>query len=122
MRRETVHDLARLDGAKRRAPAPAGASLGEEMVGFFHLTVRKRQTRLAKIAEAWGALVPESLSDHCTLYGLSRGKLTVLVDSSAHLFELNQLLLAGLQDQLLLACRSGGLRKINLKPGRPPEL
>ena len=44
--------------------------------------------------------------------------LTVLVDSSSHLYELKQLLLAGLQQQLLLACNAAGLRKITLKPGR----
>ena len=44
--------------------------------------------------------------------------LTVIVDSSAHLYELKQLLLAGLQQQLLLACKSTGLKKITLKPGR----
>jgi hypothetical protein len=49
---------------------------------------------------------------------LNRGTLTVLVDSSAHLYDLKQLLLAGLEKQLLLACKSAGLRKIALKPGR----
>jgi hypothetical protein len=44
--------------------------------------------------------------------------LTVIVDSSSHLYELKQLLLAGLQQQLLLACKSSGLRKIALRPGR----
>ena len=47
-----------------------------------------------------------------------RGSLTVLVDTASHLYELKQLLLAGLQQQLLLACKSAGLRKISLKPGR----
>ena len=45
------------------------------------------------------------------------GTLTVHVDSSAHLYELRQLLLAGLQDQLLLACAGNGLKKITLKRG-----
>ena len=33
-------------------------------------------------------------------------------------YELKQLLLAGLQQQLLLACSSSGLRKIALRRGR----
>jgi hypothetical protein len=119
MRRDNIHDLARLDRVKRRSPAQL-VSLGDEMVGFFNQTVRRRQTNLAKFAEAWGALVPESLSDHCALYAFSRGKLTVLVDNATYLYELKQLLLAGLEDQLLLACKTGGLRKIILKPGQPP--
>ena len=78
----------------------------------------KRQAKLVKIAECWNVLVPETLNDHCALEALNRGTLTVIVDSSSHLYELKQLLLAGLQDQLLLACKSTGLRKISLKPGR----
>jgi hypothetical protein len=92
--------------------------LGPEMIQFFKQSVEKRQGKLGKIAECWSALVPEMLNDHCALEGLSRGTLTVLVDSSSHLYELKQLLLAGLQQQLLLACKGAGLRKINLRSGR----
>jgi Dna[CI] antecedent, DciA len=113
--------LTRIQRAKQ-LPAVAQSTLGEEMIGFFEQTVRQRQTKLSRIAAVWVALVPESLSDHCALHGLNRGTLTVRVDSASHLFELNQLLLAGLQNQLLLACRSSGLRKITLRPGRPENL
>ncbi len=57
-------------------------------------------------------------NEHCALDSFSKGVLTVLVDSSPHLYQLKQLLLAGLNQQLLLACKSAGLRKIVLKPGR----
>ena len=93
--------------------------LGEEMISFFKHTVQQRQTKLAKIAQCWIGLVPEPLNDHCALHGLHRGTLTVLVDSAPHLFELKQLLLAGLQDQIFMACKSSGMRKIALRPGRP---
>jgi hypothetical protein len=63
-------------------------------------------------------LIPEALNDHCSLESFHRGNLTVIVDSSPHLYELKQLLLAGLQQQILLACKSTGLHKIALKPGR----
>jgi hypothetical protein len=88
------------------------------MVEFFRHSVSRRQTKLTKIAEAWIRLVPETLSDHCALEGFNRGTLTVLVDTSSHLYELKQVLLAGLEEQLLLACRGAGVRKISLKPGR----
>jgi len=104
----------------KQSRAAAIPTLGEEMVAYFKQTVRQRQTKLAKIAPCWATLVPESLSDHCVLHGLTRGTLTVLVDSAPHLYELRQLLLAGLEDQLLLACKSGGLRKIVLRPGSAP--
>jgi hypothetical protein len=97
---------------------PSGQPLGPELIGFFKQSVAKRQTKLVKIAECWGVLIPEMLNDHCALEALNRGTLTVLVDSSSHLYELKQLLLAGLQDQLLLACRSTGLKKISLKLGQ----
>src|SRR5215217_3491470 len=114
--RETA-ELSRLHRVKQSKPHPT-APLGPEMVSFFKQSVAKRHTKLSKIAECWGALVPETLNDHCALESFSRGSLTVIVDSSSHLYELKQLLLAGLQQQLLLACKSAGLRKVNLKHGR----
>lgn len=88
------------------------------MVGFFKNSVQKRHTKLGKIAECWSSLVPELLNEHCALESFSRGSLTVIVDSSSHLYQLKTLLLAGLQQQLLVACGSTGLKKIVLKPGR----
>jgi hypothetical protein len=116
-RSNPIHDLARLDAAKRR-PIPQTAALGPAMIGFFKQSVSKRQAKLGVIAQCWQAIVPESMNDHCALESLSKGTLTVVVDSSSHLYELKQLLLAGLQEQLLLNCRSTGLRKVTLKPGR----
>ncbi len=109
--------LARAHRAKSRDPT-VGRPLGPEMIGFFKQSVAKRQVKLVQIAEAWQQLVPQMLNEHCALESLNRGTLAVLVDSSSHLYELKQLLLAGLQDQLMLACRAAGLRKINLRPGR----
>ena len=110
-------ELARLQRVKQSPPV-THALLGPEMVSFFKQSVSKRHTKLSKIAECWSALVPETLNDHCALEGFTRGSLTVIVDSSSHLYELKQLLLAGLEQQLLMACKSAGLRKITLKPGR----
>ena len=88
------------------------------MVDFFKQSVAKRQTKLEKLAECWGRLVPQILSEHCALESLTRGTLTVMVDSSSHLYVLKQLLLAGIEQQLLIACKSAGLRKIMLRHGR----
>jgi hypothetical protein len=93
-------------------------ALGPDMLAFFKQNVQKRQTKFAPIAECWQQLIPEILLEHTALESFTRGQLTVLVDSSSHLYELNQLLLAGLRKQLLLACKAAGLRKIILKPGR----
>src|ERR671912_1839551 len=110
-------ELARLQRFKQSRPA-THSPLGQEMISFFKQSVEKRHTKLSKIAECWAALVPETLNDHCALESFSRGSLTVIVDSSSHLYELKQLLLAGLEQQILLACKQAGLRKISLKPGR----
>lgn len=110
-------ELRRLQRFKQVESNPF-ATLGPEVVGFFKQSVEKRQTKLGKIADCWAQLVPALLLEHCALESLNRGTLTVLVDSSAHLYDLKQLLLAGLEKQLLLACKSAGLRKISLKPGR----
>ena len=101
----------------KQASAPDDSTLGPEMISYFNQTVQKRQTKLGKISEAWAQLVPETLLAHSTIESYHRGTLVVLVDTAAHLYELKQLLLAGLEDQLLLACKTFSLRKINLKPG-----
>ena len=114
-RRELI-DYERLSRVKQMNRAPAEL-LGPELVGFFK-QAEKRRTKFGKIGECWARLIPDTINEHCALETFSRGTLTVLVDSSSHLYELKQLLLAGLQQQILLACKSAGLRKISLKPGR----
>jgi hypothetical protein len=110
----TLQRLARV----KRKPPPALDPLGAEMVAFFKQSVEKRNAKFSKIANCWAQLVPETLAEHCALESFSRGTLVVLVDSASHLYELKQLLLAGLQQQLLLVCANAGLRKINLRAGR----
>src|SRR3954463_12430938 len=110
-------ELRRLARVKQHS-RPDANLLGPAMVGFFKNSVQKRHTKLGAIAECWAGLVPELLNEHCALESYGRGTLVVIVDSSSHLYQLKTLLLAGLQQQLLMACASQGLRKINLKPGR----
>ena len=110
-------ELKRLARVKQTTP-PTGSPLGPEMIDFFKHSVQKRQTKLTQIAECWARLVPEMLSEHSALESFSRGTLTVVVDSASHLYELKQLLLAGLERQLLLACSASGLRKVVLRRGR----
>jgi hypothetical protein len=110
-------ELRRVARVKRVEPA-RGTQLGPELVSFFKNSVQKRHSKLGQIAECWSRLVPELLNDHCALESFSRGALVVIVDSSSHLYELKQLLLAGLQSQLLVACAPAGLHKISLRLGR----
>jgi hypothetical protein len=110
-------ELRRLVAAKGAAH-PMGGKLGADVVQFFKQSVDKRRRKFGKIAQCWEMLVPEKLAEHCALESLHRGYLTVMVDSASHLYELKQMMLDGLERQLVLACPSGGLRKIMLKPGR----
>jgi hypothetical protein len=110
-------ELQRLQTNKQFRPKPA-EKLSADLVSFFKQVVEKRQGKLGKIAEAWQSMIEEGLCDHCALESLHRGTLTVVVDSSAHLYQLKQVLLSGVQKKLLAQCKGAGLRKIALKPGR----
>jgi hypothetical protein len=114
--RTTDLEIARLSRNKR-VETPSASPLGPELVAFYKQSVEKRQAKFGKIASYWAVLVPLTLADHCSLESLTRGTLVVLVDTASHLYELKQLLLAGLEQQLLMAAKSSGLRKINLKRG-----
>jgi hypothetical protein len=115
--RQADDPLRRLARVKALPPEVPEA-LGPELIAFFKTSVQKRQTKLEKVADCWSQLVPELLNDHCALEGFARGTLTVLVDSASHLYELKQVLLAGLEKQLLTASKGAGLRKIVLRRGR----
>jgi len=110
-------ELKRLHRVKQ-VKRPVMIALGPEMLSFFKQNVQKRQTKLGIIGECWSKLIPEQLLEHCALEGYSAGTLKVIVDSSSHLYEIKQLLLSGLQKQLIIACKSTGLKKISLKAGR----
>jgi hypothetical protein len=93
------------------------STLGESLVSFYKSTVQ-RTRKFAGIGEVWETLVPPDVNEHCCLESYRAGTLTVLVDSSPHMYRVKQLLLGGLQKQMLELCRGQGLRKISLRPGR----
>lgn len=97
---------------------PAPPALGGDMVAFFKRDVQRRVPKLEALSSCWQKLIPSTIVTHTCLDGFHRGTLTVLVDSSPKLFELRQVLLAGLEKQLVVACKAQGLRKIALKQGQ----
>ncbi len=112
------HDqLAKLSKWKSTQRRPMDR-LGDEVISIFKHDIEKRQNKFGKIGTAWIELVPETLQTYAELSALSRGTLTVIVQGASQLYTLKQAMLAGLQDQLLVACRSEGLKKIALKAGR----
>lgn len=93
-------------------------TLGADLLGFFKHDIQKKQTRFGKVAEIWQQLIPSTLIEHTCIESFTTGTLKVLVDSSSHLYELKTVLLAGLEKQILIAGKSHGLRKINMRLGR----
>ncbi len=117
MYRVTIDPMIQRLARHKRTDSPMTDPIGPELLSFYKHSVEKRQVKFGKIADYWMKLVPPILADHCSLESFSKGSLTVIVDSASHLYELKQLLLAGLQQQLFLAAKSSGLRKISLKRG-----
>lgn len=103
---------------KAKAPtARPMANLGASLVNFYKANV-ERTRKFAGIGQAWETLLPPEMLEHCCLQSYRAGTLTVLVDSSPHLYRLKQLLLAGLDKELRDLCRTHGLKKITIRPGR----
>ena len=111
-----LSDLARLDRYKRRDNT-VGSALGESMADLLHGPIARQEKKFGKLSDAWLATVPPRYHERCSLESFHRGKLVVLVESAPHLFELKQLLLAGLEKQLLVACKAAGLTKVHLRRG-----
>ncbi len=99
---------------QRRMP---GKLLGADVKRFMKRVVGPRQRKLAMLAEAWVALLPEELVEHSCLDKFNRGSLQVLVDSGVHLAELDLLVREGLADGIRQMCPSVPLSRIKLVRG-----
>lgn len=97
----------------------------DQSLGFlkaqFDREVARPHRQLGQLVTLWAELVPEPLVHHTRLEGLARGVLRVSVDSSPHLYELDQLLRAGLERQLIRRQPAGtALRRIRLRVAHTP--
>ena len=92
--------------------------LGDAVGRFMKQEVFKRHKKTGKLAEAWVELLPEELIEHSCLESFQGGTLGVLVDSAAHLAEIDLLVREGLLDQLRERCPRAPLARIRLKRGR----
>ncbi|MFN4244154.1 MAG: hypothetical protein ACK4PI_13065 [Tepidisphaerales bacterium] len=97
---------------------PEPVLLGNEAVRFYRFCAQRQKPAMLAISRICQQLIPELFHPHLCIEGFQRGTLTLMLDSAAHLYELRQLLLAGLERQLLLAGAPHGLRRITLKRGR----
>ena len=90
----------------------------DQTLGFMPAQFKREVARpfkqLEGLAQHWQNLVPPDLLPHTRLNGLARGVLTVSVDSSASLYELDRLLRGGLETELVKAHRGPAMRRIKL--------
>jgi len=85
---------------KKSPETRATARLGDVLIPWFEKTVAKPAKQLGPITELWQTLVPPPLQPHSRLLGLSRGTLSVALDSAAARAELDARLRSGLLRQL----------------------
>ena len=84
---------------------------------FMKHTLGRRVKQVGKLVGAWQEVIPAELAEHTCLESFQRGVLTVLVDTAAHRFQLQNLLNAGLIKDLQK--RFGGpLNRVKLVPGQ----
>ncbi|MBN2209915.1 MAG: DUF721 domain-containing protein [Sedimentisphaerales bacterium] len=102
---------------KQRCGRNSYQRLGETLGKFIHKSVLPQQERFSSLGAAWAELLPAELLDHTNFANLRRGKLTVQVDSAAHLFELKLILAEGLLDEIQGRCPHANLREIKLQLG-----
>ncbi len=81
----------------------------------FKHDVARPFKQLGDLAELWRTLVPEAVADGTRLESLQRGILTVAVDSSSRLYEVDRLLREGLQAQLIKAHKGPAMRRVKLR-------
>ncbi len=81
----------------------------------FKREVQRPHQQLAQLITLWESLIPPALSARTRLDSLSRGVLKISVDDSATLYELDQLLRSGLQQQLITASRKSPLHRVQLR-------
>ncbi len=93
---------------KRDRTTHLGAFLNEE----FKRTCTKPYRKLGKLAEIWQEIVPGDLLEHTALVSFQRGILTVAVDSSSRLYQLDRLLAERLLAELRSRFKSTALRKV----------
>jgi hypothetical protein len=95
----------------------SAAHLSQPLSWFMKHTLAKRARQLGQLAEVWDELIPQPIRDHTALDKFHRGVLTVIVDSAAHRFQLQTLLMGGLLRELQRRF-SGALDKVRVVPGR----
>jgi len=95
-----VFSLQNLLTNKKSPETRATARLGDVLLPWFEKNVAKPARQLGPVTELWQTLVPPQLLSRSRLLGLSRGILSVALDSATTRAELEARLRSGLLRQL----------------------
>ena len=91
-----------------------GASRLDESVENYLKGRGRELERNGAVVEEWERLLPEGLSEHCSLICMERGVLEVEVDAGAYMHELRAI--GGeLVEELKRRCPRAGVREIRLR-------
>lgn len=99
---------------QQRVRPPGDASMGF-VADYFKREVARPFKQLGDLIELWNQLLPSELTSASRLEGLSRGVLSVAVDSSARLYEIDRRLREGLEQELITRHRGPAFRRIKLR-------
>lgn len=101
---------------RREAKLDRTVQLGTVAEELMDRQILPRLVKFGDIADIWSQLLPVELGRHCRLEGVTRGQLTVLVDSSCYMYEL-QLCSSKLLEQLQRQCPRAQIEKIRFSLG-----
>ena len=100
-----------------RQGKPPAEELKNGVDRFMRRVVIPRRKKLSQLGDAWRELLPAEIVEHSCLESFRGGQLRVLVDSAAHMAELNLLIREGLSEQIRQMCPNLPLSKIKLVRG-----
>ena len=95
---------------------PGAYNLGSLVGEYIKHRVLPLEGRGALAADAWSDLVPATLREHCTLDGISAGRLKVMVDSPVYLYQI-KLCSRELLEQLQRQCPRAQIKNIEFVVG-----
>lgn len=81
----------------------------------FKRDVARPFKQLGDLAELWNGLLPAEVAAGTRLEALQRGVLSVAVDSSARLYEVDRRLREGLERELITRHKGTAFRKVKLR-------
>ena len=102
---------------QQRQSYKSAVPLAEPLTCLMKQTLARRVRQVGRMSIIWDEVIPDEILEHTALESLSRGVLTVKVDSSSHRFRLRTLLNSGILHEIRSRF-NGPLDSIRLVPGQ----